>query len=96
MLYSQGKVVDALSLSQQAVDLLTATLGREHPDVGGCLNNMAVMAAQHEDLLRSAKLFDEAAAVYSACYGEDNVYARQCAQDAAVVRLRLACQKKKP
>jgi hypothetical protein len=92
VLFSQGKIVDGLALSQQAVDVLVSTLGREHPDVGGCYNNMAVMAAQLGEYHRAIKLFDEAAAIYNKCYGENNVYTRQCAQDAAVVRLRLSCE----
>ena len=74
VLYSQGRIEEALELKQEALGLLTDYYGREHPVVASTRNDVAYNLHRAGDYETAEQLYREALEINEKLLGADSVW----------------------
>jgi tetratricopeptide (TPR) repeat protein len=71
-LYNAGRYSDAIAVAQQLLATLEKTLGRDHPDVGMVVANLALMYQSQDRYAEAEALFRQALTIQEKALGSDH------------------------
>ena len=69
---AQGKYESAIELGREALDMTTALVGEEHPEVVPCLKSLALSHQSHHNSIMAYALLQQATEILSSFLGRDH------------------------
>ena len=71
---AKGKLDDALRLYTEAIGIWERTLGPDHPEIAGALNNLGNAYDDRREYDRAGPLHERALAIWEKAYGPEHPY----------------------